>query len=195
MILLRKPSPDTIQRFISRQARLAFTYSGVGSTATKPPAGYTVDHTRISLGVGEHAFEAGKSVLRCWGHFQLRWVEALPRDTPIQQDATVAVIARAMGVWWLNAARIVYVLDESTPIRRWGFAYGTLPDHAESGEERFMIEWNRTDDSVWYDILAFSRPRHVLARMGYPLVRRLQRRFARDSAATVLRCVSQSLVK
>ena len=48
------------------------------------------------------------------------------------------------------------------------------------------MEWQE-DDSVWYDILAFSRPNHFLARLGYPIVRRLQRRFARDSAAAMKR--------
>ena len=122
-------------------------------------------------------------MLENWGHFQVGWVEALPRDTTIRRGEVVAVLARFMGLWWLNAARIVYAVDEIEPISRFGFAYGTLPDHAETGEERFTIEWNQADDEVWYDILAFSRPRHILARMGYPMVRRLQRRFARDSGA------------
>jgi uncharacterized protein (UPF0548 family) len=73
---------------------------------------------------------------------------------------------------------------------KFGFAYGTLPEHAESGEERFLIEWDRGENSVWYDILAFSRPRHWLARLGYPLTRRLQARFRRDSAAAMLKAVS-----
>ena len=72
-------------------------------------------------------------------------------------------------------------MDEEGPIVRFGFAYGTLPDHAEKGEERFSVEWHHEDNSVWYDILAFSRPNHPLARLGLPLTRRLQRRFARDS--------------
>jgi uncharacterized protein (UPF0548 family) len=29
-------------------------------------------------------------------------------------------------------------------------------------EERFLIEWDHADDSVWYGILASSRPRNVL---------------------------------
>src|SRR5262245_46391050 len=45
------------------------------------------------------------------------------------------------------------------PVNRHGFASGTLPAHAESGEERFIVEWDRADGGVWYDILAFSRPR------------------------------------
>jgi uncharacterized protein (UPF0548 family) len=191
MLLLRKPSLAVIQEFLKDQAKLDFTYAAVGATAALPPAGYTVDHTRVQLGVGEQAFATAKTVLQNWGHFQLGWVEALPRETTIQRGEVVAVMAQSIGLWWLNAARIVYVVDEFEPVRRWGFAYGTMPDHVETGEERFTIEWNRADDSVWYDILAFSRPRHVLARMGYPLVRRLQRRFALGSAATVQRAVRE----
>jgi hypothetical protein len=72
------------------------------------------------------------------------------------------------------------------PIKRFGFAYGTLAEHAESGEERFTVEWHGEDDTVWYDVLAFSRPRQVLARLGYPLSRLLQKRFAEGSKATML---------
>jgi uncharacterized protein (UPF0548 family) len=57
------------------------------------------------------------------------------------------------------------------PVKRHGFAYGTLPGHAESGEEWFLVEWDRTDGGVCYDILAFSRPQQILARLGYPWVR------------------------
>jgi uncharacterized protein (UPF0548 family) len=89
----------------------------------------------------------------------------------------------------VNACRVVYVVDEGGPVQRFGFAYGTLPDHAESGEERFTVEWHEADDAVWYDILAFSRPQQLLARLGYPFARRLQKRFARGSAAAMRRAV------
>ena len=101
----------------------------------------------------------------------------------------MAVIARLFGLWLPNACRIIYVVDEEGPVQRYGFAYGTLPGHAESGEERFTVEWHEADDAVWYDILAFSRPQQLLARLGYPLTRRLQKRFARDSAAAMQRAV------
>lgn len=100
------------------------------------------------------------------------------------------MMGRAIGLWWLNACRIVYVVDESGPITRFGFAYGTLPRHVETGEERFLIEWDRAKNCVWYDILAFSRPNHFLTRLGYPLVRRLQKRFARDSATAMFKTVN-----
>ncbi len=104
----------------------------------------------------------------------------MPPNTPVAVGRTVAVQARTFGFWSLNACRIVYVIDEDEPVKRFGFAYGTLPDHVERGEERFLIAWH-PDDSVWYDIFAFSRPRHAMVRMGFPVAPRLQRRFARDS--------------
>jgi uncharacterized protein (UPF0548 family) len=114
-------------------------------------------------------------------------VEAWSSQTPIKPGEVVAVMGRAGGWWWLNACRIIYVVDESGPISRFGFAYGTLPGHVESGEERFLIEWDRASGDVWYDILAFSRPNHLVTRLGYLVVRRLQKRFGRDSAASMLK--------
>jgi uncharacterized protein (UPF0548 family) len=100
----------------------------------------------------------------------------------------VAVVTRHFGFWSVNWSQIVYVVDED---RRFGFAYGTLMDHAESGEERFTVTL-RPDGSVWYEIRALSTPRHALARLAYPLSRRLQKRFARESLAAVRRAVSDS---
>lgn len=190
MFSLRKPSAESMRRFLSEQAVLDFSYSAVGATAATPPAGYVLDRTRIKLGEGEAVFHAAKSAMRRWEQFRLGWVEAWSPDTPIETGEVVAVLGQAIGLWWLNACRIVYVVDESGPISNFGFAYGTLPGHVESGEERFLIEWNRANDSVWYDILAFSRPNHILTRLGYPVVRRAQKRFGRDSAKSMLTAIA-----
>ncbi len=189
MLFLRRPTAEAIRAFLARQARLDLTYSAVGATTTNPPAGYVVDHTRMRLGAGEKVFAAAKAALERWQQFRLGWLEASPEDTPIKEGQVVAILARSIGLWWLNACRIVAVVDEDGPVHRFGFAYGTLPDHAGSGEERFLVEWDREDDSVWYDILAFSRPRHFLARLGYPWMRRVQKRFGRQSAAAVCRAL------
>jgi uncharacterized protein (UPF0548 family) len=186
MLSLRKPSPERLRQFLAAQSKFDLTYSAVGATAAVPPPGYVVDHTRIKLGNGEKVFAAARAALERWEHFRLGWVEAWPPDIPIQVGQVVAVIARLFGLWWINACRIVYVVDEEGPVQRYGFAYGTLPEHAESGEERFTVEWHKDDDAVWYDILAFSRPQQLLVRLAYPLTRRLQRRFARDSASAML---------
>lgn len=190
MLFWRRPTAAAIRAFLTDQGRLELTYSAVGATVKTPPAGYVVDHTRINLGQGEAVFAAAKTALERWQQFRLGWLEASPDDTPIKEGQVVAILARSIGLWWLNACRIVTVVNEVGPMQRFGFAYGTLPDHAGSGEERFLVEWDREDDSVWYDILAFSRPRHVLARLGYPWVRRVQKRFGRESAAAMRRAVN-----
>jgi len=189
MLFLRRPTAAAIQAFLAAQAKLNLTYSAVGATATTPPAGYVVDHTRIQIGGGEKFFASAKGALERWQQFRLSWLEASPEDTPIKEGQVVAILARSIGLWWLNACRIVAVINEEGPVKRFGLAYGTLPDHAGSGEERFLVEWDREDDSVWYDILAFSRPRHFLARLGYPWVRRVQKRFGRESATVMRRAV------
>jgi uncharacterized protein (UPF0548 family) len=65
-------------------------------------------------------------------------------------------------------------------------AYGTLLDHAEQGEERFTVEWDRVSDVVSYDILSFSRPGCLVTRLTYPFGRSLQRRFVRNSLAAMV---------
>lgn len=192
MLSLRKPTAESIRRFLAEQARLDFTYTAVGATAGIPPDGYVIDRTRIKLGEGQQVYEAAKRALQRWDQFRLGWVEAGPRETPIRTGAVVAILARAIGLWWLNACRIISVVDDEGTVNRFGFAYGTLPCHAGSGEERFLIEWDRSDNSVWYDILAFSRPNHCLTRLGYPLVRRTQKQFGRESSAAMQRAVSTS---
>ena len=190
MLSLNKPSAETIRRFLSEQAPLPFSYAAVGATATTPPAGFVVDHTRLQLGQGKHVFQSASAALRRWDQIRLGWTESWSPETPIRSGETVAVLGRAIGLRWLSACRIVYVVDETGPMTRFGFAYGTLPGHIESGEERFLIEWDQEEGSVWYDILAFSRPNHIAAQFGHPVVRRLQKRFGRDSAASMLRAVS-----
>lgn len=81
------------------------------------------------------------------------------------------------------------MIQEGHATEIYGFAYGTLNDHGETGEERFTVEFNPMDQSVWYDICAFSRPQ-LLPRLVYPFTRSLQKRLARDSLQAMLRAVS-----
>ena len=145
----------------------------------------------MKLGDGSQVFERAKVALGRWDQFRIGWAEVQPDDQPIIPGAVVAIIAYRLGIWWLNACRVVYVVDESGPVERAGFAYGTLPDHAGSGEERFLIEWDRETNEVWYDVLAYSRPHWLLARLGYPYMRWSQRQFGRRSAAAMIRAVSE----
>ena len=193
MFLLGEPDPDLISKFLAAQEGASFTYFELEATLRNPPPGYIFDHNWIQLGTGKEVFDLAVEALRSWRQFDLGWVRALPADAPIRTGTTVAVLVRHFGFWSLNAARIVYVIEEPGPPRRYGFAYGTLPDHVECGEERFTIELG-ADGTVWYDIIAFSKPQHFLARFGLPLARLLQRRFARDSLAALATATSTRFI-
>jgi uncharacterized protein (UPF0548 family) len=187
MFLLSKPSDEQIRNVIAAQRNTPFTYPFVGATRDGlPQPGYKLDHNRVRLGAGAKVFERAVRAVRRWEMFNFGWMQLCWPDAPIQVGSTAAVLAHLPGLWSLNACRIVYVIDEDGPMQRFGFAYGTLPLHEERGEERFLIEWNHQDDSVWYDILAFSQPKSLMAKLGYPVARLLQKRFANASKHAML---------
>lgn len=184
MITVQRPRADVIARFLDEQRALPFTYAEVGQSHDGSPRGFVVDHNRQLLGRGAQVFAAAQEELRAWKMFPA-WTAIEPITTPIEEGRVLAVLVHALGVWFTSSARIVFVIDEP---RRFGFAYGTLPGHAECGEERFLVE-HLADDTVWYDVRAFSKPRFWGARAAYPVTRALQRRFGRDSKAAMLRAL------
>jgi uncharacterized protein (UPF0548 family) len=191
VFLLREPSEAAVRRFISSQEALPFSYDEVGSSREGiAPPGYTVDRYRVRLGEGAEAYVRAKEALRGWRQFDLGWTRLVPSRAPLEVGTAVGVLVRHYGFWSLNPARIVYLVEETDgEVERFGFGYGTLPGHAERGEERFGVERNREDGSVYYDVFAMSRPKHLLAWLGYPFARALQRRFARDSKRTMVEAI------
>jgi len=193
---LSKPSPKAIRELLATQRDLEFTYSQVECTrgekaATRIVDGFVKDHNRILLGHGEECFERAKQAIRAWQMFKLGWVQVADSSAPVAVGTQSCVIAKSFGLWTTHCCRIVYTIDESeSSVQQFGFAYGTLPAHAERGEERFLVQWDTVEDSVWYDLLAFSSPNSLLAKIGYPVVRRLQKRFAHDSKQAMLRATT-----
>jgi uncharacterized protein (UPF0548 family) len=188
---LHRPDDQQLQRFLETQAGQPFSYAEMGQSTDGAPAGYDLDHNRLLLGQGQTAFDAASQALSQWQMFPSPWTKIWPTAARQDVGTPVLMIARVFGLWWVNACRIVYHVDRHHASRRSGFAYGTLPGHIEQGEERFMVEWDR-DDNVWYDLRAFSRPGYWLLRLGYPIVRRLQRRFVLQSQATMQRIVADA---
>jgi uncharacterized protein (UPF0548 family) len=187
---IKKPNAQQIAAFHSAQARSEFSYRELGESSDGHPRGYNLDVNRLQIGTGQAVFEAACTALRHWQMFPSAWTEIHPVNTPLETGRHVAMLAHAFGFWWLNACRIVYVVDEMAPMRRFGFAYGTLREHVEQGEEQFLIEWDQ-EDQVWYSIRAFSRPRYWIVRLAYPLARRMQRRFVQESQAALSRAVAR----
>ena len=81
-------------------------------------------------------------------HMFPEWTQLAREDKQGQQlGQIVAMVVSICGFWWVNPCHILRRFDSPSTH---GFVYGTLPQHAECGE----------DDSVWYVISAFSHPRH-----------------------------------
>jgi len=190
VFLLRRPSAEFVREFLLSQNDQPFSYDALGATREESlPRNYNVDHNRVQLGSGTHVFDRACEAIRQWKMFDMPWLSLCWPDAAIEPGTNIAVLASHAGFWSLNACRIVYVIDEHGVCERYGFAYGTLPKHGERGEERFSVEFHPKDNSVWYDIYAFSRP-SLLARLGYPYARMLQHRFARDSMNAMANAVA-----
>lgn len=186
MFLFRRPTNFEIEKFIDRSRDLPLTYSPVG-IARASPDGFKVDCATGIAGRGKNAFDLARRALTEWRHFELGWVELYPRSAPVEPGTTVAVLVRHAGLWSLNGCRVVYSVGDARSCA--GFAYGTLTNHAEMGEEIFQVSIAPGSEEVTYEIRAVSKPRAALARIGYPYVRFCQSRFRRDSIAAMRRAV------
>lgn len=148
------------------------------SDLEKRPAGFAHDRKRLRLGEGERVFRAARRSFARWAQFDLGWVRVANPEAAIAVGEIVAVEVRSLGLWSLNLSRIVETVDVAD---RFGFVYSTTEMHVEQGEELFLVRFDRDSGAVWYELEALSRPRNTLARLGYPVTRAFQHRFARDS--------------
>jgi len=156
-----------------------------GLTGT-PPKGFVRDFSRSEIGRGLQAFVAAREAFQRWEQFNLGWVQVVNPSVEIAAGEVVGVEARTLCLWSINFSRVSEVEDTPT---RLGFMYTTTALHVEEGQERFVIDFDPASESVSYFIEAVSRPRHLLARVGYPFSRAAQHRFARDSHARMRRSV------
>lgn len=195
MFLISEPNEKSIAQFIQEQRGEPVSYSETGfSRSGSAPNDYNVDHNRLQIGTGQENFGQAVKAVQNWKMFDLDWMKLYPNTTPIEIGETVAIIIKHFGFYSLNAARIVYVFEETNAaIEKYGFAYGTLTEHGERGEERFSVEFHKKDESVWYDLFAFSQPKHLLAKLGYPFSRLLQKQFAEESKQAMKRAIRQNL--
>lgn len=167
----RKPSLAALQAIREAQATQAVTYPGVGATrGDAAPAGYHWIRKSAALGQGDEVFRRACAGLRAWAPQRHARMTVIAPDA-FAEGETVVLALRSGLVWTSAASRIVWVTDEPG---RYGYAYGTLPHHPESGEEAFVVE-RGPDGAVRFVITAFSRPVHPLARLGGPLTVAVQR--------------------
>ncbi|TPG31786.1 DUF1990 domain-containing protein [Mycolicibacterium hodleri] len=153
---------------LSDLAELRFTYPEIGATAGPMPDGYHHLRATAVIGHGRDRFEETAAEVMRWG---------MLRGAGLHVNATTEVAAVGsevlVGLGPLRVpCRVVYVIDE--PDRR-GFAYGTLPGHAESGEELFAVRYDPIDDVVYAEVIAFSRHGTWWSRLAGPFTSLTQR--------------------
>lgn len=148
----------------------AFTYDEVGATVDGRQAGY--DWLECSAPLVRRDWEGALTDLFTWRLHERAGLRVQASESPLRQD-TVVLMHLGLGRASVPIpCRVAYVVDEPT---RAGFAYGTLPGHPESGEERFVLE-QHGDGTITVAITAFSRPASRLAILGGPLTRKVQQR-------------------
>ncbi|KAL3679825.1 hypothetical protein R1sor_022781 [Riccia sorocarpa] len=154
-----------------------------------------------------------KDKLQNWRHLQLGWASVDP-TTPIKVGGKFGIVVHEVVAWLVNPLQIAYLSDgkedhttslsmieprnemkavESRASRAFAFGGGTLRGHLLAGEERFAVEWNEEDDSVWYEILSFSKPAHFLTVAGFPILRYQQKLFAKQSSEAMIRDINNDM--
>ena len=190
MFFFHRPSSKVIERLVAQSRELPLSYSPVG-LAKGSSRNFDSDQTAVVIGKGRADFERARAALMAWKQFDVGWGELFPTNAVVETGTVVMVLFRHLGFWSLNGCRVVYRVGDDEPDRRFGFAYGTLTNHSEMGEEIFEVDLNSDTGDVTYRIHAASRPRAVLARIGYPIARLLQGRFRRDSVEAMKRAMQR----
>jgi uncharacterized protein (UPF0548 family) len=153
---------------LSKLAELPLTYSEVGATAGALPTGYHHVQKSGVIGSGRRRFDEAADQGMRWGMLRGAGLRVEPTTEVAAVGSEVIVHLGPIQA----PCRVVYLVDE--PDQR-GFAYGTLPGHAESGEERFVVRYEPASQQVFAEVVAFSRHATWWSRLGAPVTSVAQR--------------------
>ena len=187
MLRLRRPTDDDLHAVLDAAAEAPFTYAEVGATrGATMPAGYHHGTEGAVVGQGDATFARAAEGLRRWQAHAGIGAQVHPAGAPVEVGTVVATVLRVGPAWMVAPCRIAYVVDEPD---RFGFAYGTLPGHPESGEEAFVVSRSATGE-VRFDVRVFSRHAALVTKLSGPVGTFLQRRAARDYVDGIRRFVA-----
>lgn len=177
LISLTKPKDSKVYELLARP--MDFRHP-TGSLKSGCPSGFVVTQDSAELGDSRN-FSIAKEGIRAMAHFP-SWTT--PYVTTLAPESPMALVSRQLGFYCLNLCKVIEVIDNSN---RFGFVYGATSQHAECGEEIFVV--SKLGNKTIYHIKSHSRPGHPLAWLGYPIVRNLQKKFMRDSCQAIQRYV------
>jgi uncharacterized protein (UPF0548 family) len=155
---------------VARLRGQELTYPAVPRPVAAAPAGYGY-FSKARLLPDAVDFAAAASALFSWQVQARSGLQILTSSLRVELDAVI-VMRLGVGSFGLSIpCRVVDVINEPG---RYGFSYGSLPGHPESGEESFLLQ---RDDSgrASFSVAAFSRPATRLAKLGGPVTPRVQR--------------------
>lgn len=168
----------------SKNNARSLSYQEVGATRHGPlPAGYHHLHHTTRIGSGRAAFEAAGAAVTGWRMHRMSGAALRASAERAEPGVRVEVSAGIGPVRLRVPCEVIWTAYEQD---RTGFAYGTLTGHPELGEESFLVDLH-DDGSVWFTVLAFSRPAAWYTRLGGPLVPVVQRWYARRLGNTLRR--------
>ena len=166
MLTLRAPSDLDLAAF-TRSQGAGLSYPEVGATRGELPAGYTIDRRVEAVGPAS-AFPRARLAIDRWEMQVGAGMRVWPIKPP-EPGLVVALVARVGLAYVTSACLVIYVIDEPD---QYGFGYGTLGDHPVSGEEWFVVA--RDGAQLTVELVAFSKPKSTLFKLGGPIARRKQ---------------------
>lgn len=183
-----EPSELAALRRLARIGQPAdLTYPDHGLTRLgHAPGGYRTVRRRIRVGTGEEAFRRLADGILAWGLHRGAGLD-VPAGTPRAAPGVRVVSRMGFGPLRITApCRVLWAVEaDGAGPRRAGFGYGTLAGHPVAGEESFTAVLEE-DGSVWFEVLAYSRPANAVMRAGAPVTERTQelitRRYLRTAA-------------
>ena len=173
-----QPAADDIRRFAVDASRNAQPCEYSGSIDDVPPLWF-VNRSEKTIGHGRDAYLRASAALGDLQCLELDWL------THRVHDDALAICSRQFGVVWLmNANKFIRSRDVRGG-RRSSVAWATTRRHVLCGEEQLTVRWDEANDDVSFEVLSFSRPRHLFSWVAYPYVVLQQKRFARDATAVM----------
>lgn len=180
---IRQPAAEDVSSFAHAMSTEEVQLCRYTGTVNDLPRGWFVNKSQQCIGKGHEAFERASEALVALECLQLPWLSAGVHDD------VLAICSRQFFVLWImNANRFL-----SPPQVRNGqcsVTWATTRRHVLCGEERLTVTRNTATDEVFFEVLSFSRPRHLFSWAAYPYVIAQQRRFARDATAVMMRLAS-----
>ena len=183
MLSLRPLNPTQLEALLAKARFASPTYKEIGDSRVDVlPKGY--HHVRMEERIGDaDAFELAATGLRTWVAHEGAGLRVYPKE-PVAQGASVVAVTSIGPMQMAAPCRIVAVFKEPDTF---GFSYGTLPGHPESGEESFVLELR--GDATYFIVRAFSNPVDPLARLSGPIGRAVQRSVTRRYLSALRRFV------